>query len=129
MPDSIIADRLAVTRIYRNIIENALKYGGDGLGKIEIGYRFTDELHIFTVADDGQGVTEEVSRDIFNWFKRKKHTSTPESGGAGISLAIVREIAATLGGAVWQEPAKPKGVTFCVSLSRSLLPGDITTRN
>ncbi len=125
MPDSIIADRLAVTRIFRNLIENALKYGGDGLGKISIGYRFTDELHIFTVTDDGQGVTEEDSEDIFNWFKRKKQTSTPGSGGAGMGLAIVREIAATLGGAVWREPAKPKGVTFCVSLSRHVLPRDI----
>jgi signal transduction histidine kinase len=124
MPDGIIADRLAVTRIFRNLIENALKYGGEGLSKIAIGYRFTDALHIFTVTDDGQGVTEEDSEDIFNWFKRKKQTSTPESGGAGMGLAIVREIAATLGGAVWQEPAKPKGVTFCVSLSRHLLPTD-----
>lgn len=129
MPDSIIADRLAVTRIFRNIIENALKYGGDGLGKIDISYRFTDELHIFTVTDDGQGVTEEDSQDIFNWFKRKKQTLIPESGGTGMGLAIVREIAATHGGAVWQEPVKPKGVTFCVSLSRHLLPGDKGTQN
>ena len=105
-----------------------MKYGGDGLGKIDIGYRFTDELHIFTVTDDGQGVTEEDSEDIFNWFKRKKRTSTKESGGAGMGLAIVREIAATLGGAVWQEPAKPQGATFCVSLSRHLLPGDKGTQ-
>lgn len=124
MPDSIIADRLAIMRIFRNIIENALKYGGDGLGKIDIGYRVTDDLHIFTVMDDGQGVTEEESEDIFNWFKRRKHAPATESGGAGMGLAIVREIAATLGGAVWQESGKPKGVTFCVSLSRHLPPGN-----
>jgi len=129
MPDRIIVDRLAIMRIFRNIIENALKYGGDGLSKIDIGYRVTDDLHIFTVTDDGQGVTEEDSEDIFNWFKRRKQVPATESSGAGMGLAIVREIAATLGGAVWQEPAKPKGVTFCVSLAQHLLPEDKSTHN
>jgi signal transduction histidine kinase len=127
MPDGIIADRLAVTRIFRNIIENALKYGGSGLGMIAVGYRATDELHVFTITDDGQGVTEEDSDDIFNWFKRKKQNSTTESSGAGIGLAIVREMAATHGGTVWQESAQPKGVTFCVSLSRHLQPANKDT--
>jgi signal transduction histidine kinase len=119
MPDSIIADRLSIIRIFRNIIENSLKYGGEGLGRIEIGYRSTDDSHLFTVTDDGQGL-EEDSATIFNWFKRKKTSIGIK--GAGMGLAIVKEIAALHGGDIWQEPAIPKGVTFCVSLSRHLIP-------
>lgn len=120
IPDIIVADRLSIVRIFRNIIENSLKYGGDGLGKIEIGYRSTDDVHIFTVTDDGQGLTVEDSNNIFDWFKRK--TTSTEIHGTGMGLAIVKEIAALHGGAVWQEPTKSKGVTFCVSLSRHLIP-------
>jgi len=119
MPDTIVADRLSIVRIFRNIIENSLKYGGDELTKITIGYRSTDILHIFTITDDGQGLEAKDSINIFNWFKRK--TTSTEIHGAGMGLAIVKEIAALHGGEVWQEPAKPKGITFCISLSRHLV--------
>jgi signal transduction histidine kinase len=120
IPEIIVADRPSIVRIFRNIIENSLKYGGDELGRIEIGYRLTDDFHIFTVTDDGQGLKETDSKNIFNWFKRK--TTSTKTQGAGMGLAIVKEIVALHGGEVWHEPAKPKGVTFCVSLSRHLIP-------
>jgi signal transduction histidine kinase len=119
IPDTIVADRLSIIRIFRNIIENSLKHGGYGLSKIEIGYRLADDLHTFTVTDDGQGLIEKDCNNIFSWFKRA--TSSAEVQGSGMGLAIVQEIAALHGGKVWQEPAKPKGVTFCVSLSRHLI--------
>ncbi|MBU1566718.1 MAG: GAF domain-containing sensor histidine kinase [Proteobacteria bacterium] len=115
IPGTIVADRLSIIRIFRNIIENSLKHGGYGLTRIEIGYRLADDLHIFTVTDDGQGLKGKDSENIFNWFNRE--TSSTENQGSGLGLAIVKEIAALHGGAVWQEPAKPQGVTFFVSLS------------
>lgn len=120
IPEIIVADRLSIVRIFRNIIENSLKYGGDGLGKIEISYRSTDDLHIFTVTDDGQGLTGQDSKNIFNWFQRI--TTSPEIHGTGMGLAIVKEIVALHGGDVWHEPAKPNGAAFSVSLSRHLIP-------
>ncbi len=118
IPDNIVADRPSIIRIFRNIIENSLKYGGDELGRIAINYRPTDELHIFTVTDDGQGLKEQDSENIFNWFKRK--TASKNIQGTGMGLAIVKEIASLHGGEVWHEPAIPKGATFCFSLSRHL---------
>jgi signal transduction histidine kinase len=120
IPDIIVADRLSIVRIFRNIIENSLKYGGDGLGKIEIDYRSTDDLHIFTVTDDGQGLTAQGSINIFNWFQRVKNST--ETYGTGMGLAIVKELAALHGGEVWQESTESKGVAFCFSLSRHLIP-------
>ena len=118
IPDSIAADQPSIVRIFRNIIENSLKYGGDELGRIKIDYRPTDDLHIFTVTDDGQGLTEQDSENIFNWFKRK--TASTSIQGTGMGLAIVKEIVTLHGGEVWHEPAKPKGATFGFSLSRQL---------
>ncbi|MDK9707607.1 MAG: GAF domain-containing sensor histidine kinase [Desulforhopalus sp.] len=122
VPDTLVADRLSIIRIFRNIIENSLKHGGYGLTRIEIGYRLADDLHIFTITDDGQGLKGKDSDNIFNWFNRE--TSSTEIQGSGLGLAIVKEIAALHGGAVWQEPAKPQGVIFYVSISRHLIPTD-----
>ncbi len=126
IPDFIVADQPSIVRIFRNIIENSLKYGGDELGRIEIDYRPTDDLHIFTVTDDGQGLKEQDSENIFNWFKRK--TAQKDVQGTGMGLAIVKEIAGLHGGEVWHEPAKPKGATFCFSLSRHLIPKEEDTK-
>ena len=119
IPDIIVADRLSIIRILRNIIENSLKYGGENLSRIEIGYRMTKDLHILTITDDGQGLESKYFENIFNWFKRK--AASPEIQGSGIGLAIVKEIATLHGGDVWLEPAKPTGITFCVSLSNNLV--------
>ena len=120
VPDSLVADRISIIRIFRNIIENSLKYGGDELSRITIDYRGTDGLHILTVTDDGKGIKEKDSDYIFNWFK--KRTDSNGTQGAGMGLAIIREIISLHGGEIWYEPAKPKGVTFCFSLNRHLSP-------
>ena len=49
----IKADRLSMIRVIRNLVDNALKYGGEGLGRIVIGHDETETHHIFSVADDG----------------------------------------------------------------------------
>ncbi len=119
VPDSLVADRISIIRIFRNIIENSLKYGGDELGRIAIDYRGTNDMHILTVTDDGEGIKEKDSDYIFNWFKR---TDSKKTQGSGMGLAIIREIISLHGGEIWHEPAKPKGATFCFSLYRQLLP-------
>lgn len=120
VPDILVADRISIIRIFRNIIENSLKYGGDELSRITIDYRGTNDLHILTVTDDGKGIKEKDSDYIFNWFK--KRTDSNGTQGSGMGLAIIREIISLHGGEIWHEPAKPKGVTFCFSLNRHLLP-------
>jgi len=120
VPDSLVADRISIIRIFRNIIENSLKYGGEELGRITIDYRATDDLHILTVTDDGKGIKEKDSDSIFKWFKRR--TDSRGTQGAGMGLAIIREIISLHGGEIWHEPAKPTGVTFCFSIYRHLLP-------
>ena len=120
VPDSLVADRISMIRIFRNIIENSLKYGGDQLSRITIDYRETNDLHILTVTDDGKGIKEKDADYIFSWFK--KRTDSDGTPGAGMGLAIIREIISLHGGEIWHEPAKPRGATFCFSLNRHLLP-------
>ena len=88
--------------------------------EITIDYRGTNDLHILAVTDDGKGIQEKDSDNIFNLFKRRSDSKGTQ--GSGMGLAIIREIISLHGGEIWHEPAKPKGVTFCFSLNRHLAP-------
>ncbi|SPF41158.1 putative PAS/PAC sensor signal transduction histidine kinase [Syntrophobacter sp. SbD1] len=114
----IEADRLSILRIFRNLIDNALKYGGESLTRISIGYKGSESFHIFSVTDDGKGLKEADAEKIFALFQRDKTSRGVE--GAGLGLAIVREIAEQHGGRVWVEPRGKKGITFYVSISKNL---------
>jgi PAS domain S-box-containing protein len=114
----IRADRIALLRVLRNLVDNALKYGGDSLTRIVVGYRETEEHHIVFVSDDGVGLTEEESHDAFGLFIRQK---TAEGiAGTGLGLTIVKEIADQHGGKVWPEVSADQGITFNVSIAKHL---------
>ncbi len=117
MPE-IRVDRLSILRILRNIVDNALKYGGDDLSEIKIGYEASDEFHYLSVSDDGVGVKGENTEKIFEVFQR--HETARGVEGIGLGLAIVRELTEQHGGKVWVEPGPGKGTTFYVSISRYL---------
>jgi signal transduction histidine kinase len=110
----ITADRIAVVRILRNLVDNALKYGGTPLTKLIIGYVQSDGSQILSVSDDGVGLGRKDDEKIFERFVRDATSRGIE--GCGLGLAIVREIAEQHGGRVWVETNPGGGVTFYVSL-------------
>ena len=71
-------------------MDNALKYGGEKLRKIEIGYQDLGDYHILSVKDDGIGLREEEHEGLFAAFVRKG--TSRGIAGAGIGLAIVKEM-------------------------------------
>jgi len=117
MPE-IKVDKLSIIRVIRNLVDNAIKYGGDDLKEIKIGYRESDETHIISVTDDGVGLKAEDSEEIFELFKRKN--TSKGVPGTGLGLAIVKEIVERHSGKVWIEPGAEKGTTFSVSISKHL---------
>lgn len=121
MPDLvpvIRADRLALIRALQNLIDNALKYGGQPLSKIEVGYGGTMELHIISVRDDGIGLSREEVENIFDVFQRSANAKKIE--GTGLGLAIVKEIAEHHGGMVWADPDLERGIAFHLAISKAL---------
>lgn len=116
LPD-IKADRLAMLRVFRNLVDNALKYGGDELSKIVIAYEEADQFHILSVSDNGVGVRSEDSEKIFGLFQRNAGRAIE---GVGLGLAIVKDIAEQHGGKVWVEPGTEGGSTFKISISKNL---------
>ena len=114
----IKADRLSMIRIIRNLVDNSLKYGGNGLGRIFFDHDESETHHIFSVTDNGVGLREEDLEGIFEVFKRKK--SAQGTQGTGLGLAIVKEIMVRHGGDVRVEPGAERGVKFCFSISKNL---------
>ena len=115
---SIRVDRLSILRVIRNLIDNALKYGGDELSEIRIGYEKTADSHIFSVTDDGAGIKGKDYEKIFEFFQREESSTGAE--GTGLGLAIVKEIIELHSGNVWVKHGTEKGMTFYVSISRNL---------
>lgn len=114
----IRADRMSLVRVFRNLVENALKYGGEDLTEIRIGYEDSTEFHCFSVKDDGRGVAEADCERIFDLFQR--NCSSRGIEGAGLGLAIVKEIAAQHGGSVYAEPGAEGGAVFRFTISKKL---------
>lgn len=113
----IKADRLSIIRALRNLVDNALKYGGEALSEIKIGYKESVESHILSIKDNGIGLKEQnAHQDIFAPFIRRKTSKGIE--GSGLGLNIVREIAEKHGGHVWLEPGQEKGITFYISIPK-----------
>jgi signal transduction histidine kinase len=112
----IKADRLALLRVLRNLVDNALKYGGEDLSRIAIGYEEGHQHHIISVKDDGVGVEIEDRTKIFDVFQRK--CPVEEIEGSGLGLAIVKEICEQHGGEVWLQPAPERGCIFYVALAK-----------
>lgn len=112
------ADRLGLVRILRNLVDNALKYGGDNLHEIRIGYEESADFHILSVQDDGVGIDKKHCEKIFRPFQR--HGTSRGTEGTGLGLAIVKEIAGQHGGSVKAEPGPERGTIFSLSLAKHL---------
>ena len=114
----IVADRLVISRVFRNLVDNALKYGGENLANIRIGYETQPEYHVFSFSDDGDGIKEKNREKIFERFQR--NGSSKGISGSGLGLAIVKEAAERHGGRVWINPETNRGATFHMTISKDL---------
>lgn len=114
----IVADRVSLLRIFRNLIDNAFKYGGEYLSRITIGLAENADTVTFSVSDDGVGLGKQDCETVFEIFER---TATSKgSEGTGLGLAIVKELVVKHRGRVWVESGNERGATFYFSLSKKL---------
>jgi PAS domain S-box-containing protein len=89
-----VADPGRVRQVLRNLLTNALKYGGDNVS-VELGR--SEDFARATVIDDGPGVPPESAELIFLSYERA-HGEESHPGSVGIGLSISRELARLMGG-------------------------------
>ena len=114
------ADKDALHRVFANLIDNALKYGGSG-GRIVLGAREVEGGVEFYVRDFGPGIPSEHLPRLFERFYRVDRARSRESGGTGLGLAIVKHILLAHGGSVRAESELNHGATFFFTLPREEL--------
>lgn len=113
-PVEVNADQMRT--VVRNLVDNAIKYTPAG-GRITLSARVHEEKEVhITVADTGVGIPEEALPHIFERFYRVDKRAARRQGGAGLGLALVREIVRAHGGHVEVYSRPGEGSTFTVRL-------------
>ena len=113
----VVAEPIALKRLFVNLVENALKFGGSA----RVGLAVADAEAVVSVDDDGPGVPEAEFEKIFEPFQRGEPSRSRETGGSGLGLAVARAIARAHGGEVTLAN-RPEGglrATVCLPLTRS----------
>ena len=111
----LVGDRLRLTEIWQNLIENAVKFMGDQTAPhVDIGWETRGEETVFFVCDNGIGIDPRFHGKIFGLFEKLD----AKAEGTGMGLAIVQRIVTTLyRGRIWVESAgRGQGSRFYFTL-------------
>ena len=116
----VVADETLIRLIFQNLISNGLKFSKEGnspVVKIEGLVRAND--YLFSVQDNGVGMSEPDAKDIFDIYKRTNHAEIHYEG-AGIGLAHCKKIAEIHQGEIWLKSSIGEGCTFYFTISKKL---------
>ncbi|MEY2426548.1 MAG: two-component system, OmpR family, sensor histidine kinase VicK [Actinomycetota bacterium] len=113
----IRADRKWMTRVLDELVDNAVKFSPDG-GKVTVSVANDPENNrvVFTVADNGIGMSDEERSNAFVDFAQGDGSDTRSFGGLGLGLALVKRVTEGHGGTVTVQPQEKGGSLFSVSV-------------
>jgi signal transduction histidine kinase len=106
---AVVADRHRVLQLLGNLVNNALKFAPKG-SEVSIETRTDDGEVVFTVRDQGAGISDEDRARVFERFYRHG------GNGLGLGLHISRAIVAAHGGRIWVDSAPGQGAAFSFTL-------------
>ncbi|PVD53185.1 hypothetical protein DC498_04730 [Terrimonas sp.] len=103
-------------KIVQNLISNAIKFSNAN-GRVDVLFEKKDDAYIeLTVKDNGIGIAKEKLPYIFDRFYQVEASDTRTREGAGIGLALVKELAELLGGSISVSSTENAGTTFSLKL-------------
>ena len=126
-PDAVVAlgDRLKIEQIVLNLLSNAIKFTPSS-GSVTVSCRNGDDSVSLSVTDTGPGIPSERLEDIFEPFVQLGRSLSSGHEGAGLGLAISRDLARAMNGDVVVQSAAGKGATFTLSLPKAPAPSTST---
>ncbi|MFN7958012.1 MAG: ATP-binding protein [Holophagaceae bacterium] len=135
-PPSLLGDALRLRQVLGNLVGNAVKFTDRGGVLLSLEVREAPDppgpLHCsFAVRDTGPGLHEEAQRRVFATFEQGDMSIQRRHGGAGLGLAISRDLVAAMGGILALESVPGEGCCFTFSLLLPLgeaVPGPAETR-
>lgn len=99
----------------RNLLDNAVRYTGDG-GSISVRVSTEEAEAVISVADTGEGIPIRDMERVFERFYRVDSARSRATGGTGLGLSIVKHVAESHGGSVTVESELGVGSTFTIRL-------------
>ncbi len=121
-PCIIIAHRMDLDIIFRNLIDNAVKYA-DATPQVEVSLRSTGNGRVVVrIADNGRGIPSHLQRKIFGRFVRLGLELEREKPGTGLGLYITRTLVRRLRGSIRvRDPDHGQGTVFEVQLPGKIM--------
>jgi signal transduction histidine kinase len=113
------ADPQRVGQVLGNLLSNGLTYTPSG-GGIVVGARARESEVEISVRDTGAGIPAEDIPYVFERFYRADKSRSRATGGAGLGLAIARQLVEAHGGRIWVESTEGQGSTFTFALPISI---------
>ena len=110
-----LGDRQALVQVAFNLVENAIKYSGEG-GRVTLSLGSEGDQVCFRVADTGVGIPKVDQQRIFERFYRVDKARSRDVGGTGLGLAIVKHLVQAHGGRIDVDSQEGRGSTFTVWL-------------
>lgn len=114
----INVDADEITRLFTNLISNAIKYNREQ-GTITIKLSMSDDYLLTTIKDSGIGLKPEEKQKLFTEFFRAKNDKTKNISGTGLGLSIVKRIVDSYSGKIEVESDYGEGTLFKVYLPSS----------
>jgi len=119
--EHLLGDKLRIDQILINILSNAVKYTQDG-GNIKMTVNELPQVDKnysrirFTISDDGQGMSEEYQKVIFEPFSREQATAWNKTQGTGLGMTITKSLVDLMHGTIRVDSKLGVGTTFVVEL-------------
>jgi len=132
VPNAIIGDKLRLSQILLNILNNSIKFTDKGKVKLLVNIENLSDLNnkkeiniVFSVKDTGIGMPSHSQEKLFKPFEQIHNTNKRKYGGTGLGLAISKQLVDLMNGVILVESTKGKGSIFNVSIPFEIFNGNI----
>ena len=125
----VLTDSTHLKQILLNVLGNAVKYTPEG-GEIVLGLQELSAVipqrsqYVFTVSDNGPGLSEELLPKIFDMFERGEDSRTSKIEGTGLGLAICKNLTNLMAGTIEAANRPEGGAKFTLTLPLCWLGDD-----
>ena len=126
LPDTITGDPGRLRQVLANLLSNAVKFTDEGDISVSVSSKVIegDKRQItFVVKDTGIGMPQDKMDRLFQPFTQLEYTLSRKRDGAGLGLAICKELVELMGGEIWAESDEGRGSTFRFTIQAEAIPG------
>jgi len=117
IPSHLLSDPLRIHQVLMNLCSNAVKF--TDAGSVMLIVSWDDEINKlkFEIVDSGLGISDQIEENLFQVFNQADTSATRQYGGAGLGLAISKQLAMMMGGDidVLSKPGVGSVFTFTIS--------------